>query len=66
MEKNKKSILEVKYSDTKQLNFQRLLEGLLANGYDFFVQEGQTEIWIYLNEPGWNIILKRDGTWKIE
>ena len=65
-EEKKKSILEVKFSQDKELNFQRLLEGLLKDGYDFFIQEGQTEIWVYFKETSFNLIISRNGNWRIE
>lgn len=66
MKENKNNILEIKISNIKLHNFQAVLEGFLANGYDFLLQEGQSEVWFYLEEPhGFNLILKSNGTWTI-
>jgi len=58
---------KIKISEAKRVNFERVIEGLIQSGFELYLLEGQTQVWIYLPEPdGFNISLNINGTWKLD
>ncbi len=58
--------IDVKLSKEKQDIFRSLVEELIQDGYDIYLQDGQTAVSIYLPESMVSIVLKANGTWKRE
>ena len=47
-------------------NFQKLFNCMVKEGYDFDLQEKQTEFRIWFNEEGFSLIIGLNGRWRIE
>ena len=60
-----KNKIEIKKQETtKQLFFREVLEAFINGGYDFTLDNGQTEIRYYIPDAMFSIVLNINGTWK--
>lgn len=64
MLRNMKDI-KVNLSKSKE-DFRLVLEAIIASGFDVWLTNNQSEIRVYLKEPGRDIVLNINGAWHVE
>jgi hypothetical protein len=64
-----KKLVTIKIDPEKEQKFNTLMESIIndgALGGEFMLTEKGNEMFIFLGESGWNLTIRKNGTWTLQ
>jgi hypothetical protein len=60
--------MKIKLNKAKSERFDLLVQQLVEQGHDIYLDQEQSKVTIFLNktESSWSLVFSADGTWALE